>query len=237
MRFIIISVFYTFICIQSFSQVFLNNQSIVRDVNGKTLSLEQWQSLMNTNEYGIKESITEKGTFQIYKLSLEEKKQQIESSKSLTMTKNGGPMMSPFFKTGEKIQPFSVLDINGQSFNSNELQGKVVVLNFWFVACGPCLKEIPELNQMVEKYKNRNDVIFLAFALDKKEEILKMISKNPFNYHIIPDSKEFIQNNYKVSMYPTHLVLDKEGKVAFHTSGYSPNTVSSIENSILDKLK
>lgn len=237
MRFIIISVFYTFICIQSFSQVFLNNQSIVRDVNGKTLSLEQWQSLMNTNEYGIKESITEKGTFQIYKLSLEEKKQQIESSKSLTMTKNGGPMMSPFFKTGEKIQPFSVLDINGQSFNSNELQGKVVVLNFWFVACGPCLKEIPELNQMVEKYKNRNDVIFLAFALDKKGEILKMISKNPFNYHIIPDSKEFIQNNYKVSMYPTHLVLDKEGKVAFHTSGYYPNTVSSIENSILDKLK
>ncbi|NBO50091.1 MAG: hypothetical protein EBU80_10285, partial [Chitinophagia bacterium] len=87
------------------------------------------------------------------------------------------------------------------------------------------------------RYTNTNGIKVELIGSDKKGEILKMISKNPFNYHIIPDSKEFIQNNYKVSMYPTHLVLDKEGKVAFHTSGYSPNTVSSIENSILDKLK
>lgn len=52
----------------------LNNQSIVRDQTGKILKFDEWQALMKENEYGIKESITEKGSFIIYKYTPEQKK-------------------------------------------------------------------------------------------------------------------------------------------------------------------
>ena len=159
------------------------------------------------------------------------------SFSQIMLNRSGAPMLSPFFKTGEIIKPFIVTDIQGKTYNSKELEGKVVVLNFWFVACAPCVKEIPELNQIVDKYKQRSDIIFLALALDKKEEIVDFISKTPFYYQLIPDTKELVQSIYKVGMFPTHLVLNKAGEVAFHTSGYNPSTVKYIDSTIQVLLK
>ena len=59
-----------------------------------------------------------------------------------------------------------------------------------------------------------------------------MIEKTIFNYHIIPSAKEIVQKNYKVAMFPTHVVINKDGKVVFHTSGYNPTTISAIEKNI-----
>lgn len=231
MRLTFLFLCFLFLTLHSFSQVMLNNQSIVRDQTGKILKFDEWQALMKENEYGIKESITEKGSFIIYKYTPEQKK-EMTSSKLLMMPKGGGPMPSPFFKNDAQLSNFTASDLNGHVYKLNELEGKVVVLNFWFVACAPCVKEIPELNTMVEKYRKRDDIVFLAIALDNKDEIEKMISKTPFSYHILPNGKEITKNIYKVAMFPTHVVLNKSGKVSYHTSGYHPSTVQTIEKSI-----
>jgi peroxiredoxin len=158
--------------------------------------------------------------------------QQVQQNQKIIFTKAGEPMPSPFFKNDEVIASFSAPDLTGRVFNLKDLEGKVVVLNFWFVACAPCVKEIPELNQLVDRYGKRDDIVFLALALDEKAEIEKMIEKNIFNYHIIPSAKEIVQKNYKVAMFPTHVVINKDGKVVFHTSGYNPTTISAIEKNI-----
>lgn len=49
--------------------------------------------------------------------------------------------------------PFSVTDINGNEYSLESLKGKIIVLNFWFVECKPCVQEMPELNELVEIYK------------------------------------------------------------------------------------
>jgi len=72
----------------------------------------------------------------------------------------------------EPAAPFSVTDIKGNTYTSEELKGKVVVLNFWFIGCAPCRIEIPGLNEMVKHY-DKEEVVFIAFALDGKEELKK----------------------------------------------------------------
>lgn len=235
MRAIFLFLYFFFLGILSFSQVMLTNQSIVRDESGQILNFDQWQALMNGNEYGIKASDTAKGSFVIYKLTPEQKK-EMAASKLTMMPKGGGPMPSPFFKNDEKLSNFTASDLTGHVYNLKDLEGKVVVLNFWFVACAPCVKEIPELNAMVERYSKREDVVFLAIALDQKDEIKKMIAQTPFNYTIIPNGKEITQKNYKVAMFPTHVVLNKSGKVVYHTSGYHPSTVQTLEKNIEQQL-
>lgn len=213
------------------AQIMLNKDSKIKDESGKILSFETWQALLGTNEYGLKEYEKEKGTFILYKFSQEEK-EKIKAFMSRETPKDGSPMESPFFNTGELIASFKANDIKGNAYELSALKGKVVVLNFWFVGCAPCRQEIPELNEIVQKYSSHSDVVFLAIALDGKEAIQKMVKKLPFDYNLIYDGNKIAAEQYGVRMYPTHVILDKEGKVNFHTSGYSPETIEWLEKKI-----
>jgi thiol-disulfide isomerase/thioredoxin len=129
------------------------------------------------------------------------------------------PAETNTFKTGKKINNFIAHDMDGNRIDTKELKGKVVVINFWFTTCPPCKKERPYLNKIVDDYKSDSNIIFLAIALDPKEKLITYLKENEFKYKIIPDGRP-IADDLKVSGYPTQLILDKEGKVAFHTVSY-----------------
>lgn len=126
---------------------------------------------------------------------------------------------------------FSATDINGKEYSLDELKGRIIVMNFWFIQCKPCIMEMPELNELVKKYRTNKDVVFLGFAINEKEELNSFLKKKSFLYKLIPDSQK-IADDYKVSSYPTHIIIDKNSKIAYLSSGLSPTTTSSIENSI-----
>ena len=130
----------------------------------------------------------------------------------------------------EEAIAFTATDLDGNTFTLDELKGKVVVINFWFVACKPCVEEIPELNELVEKYENK-DVVFLGFALDNEKRLNSFLEKTTFKYHIFPESKEII-GNYNINSYPTHIIIDQSSVVVFKTSGLSAMTIKSIDKSI-----
>ncbi|MCW5959841.1 MAG: TlpA family protein disulfide reductase [Pyrinomonadaceae bacterium] len=118
-----------------------------------------------------------------------------------------------------------IVSITGKSFGPNELIGKVVVLNFWFTSCPPCLKEIPELNNIVDEYSGK-DVVFLAFATDKKDQIEAFIAENPFKYNLIPEATMLMlrflepdKNGRMETAFPTHIVVDRTGKKTVYETG------------------
>jgi peroxiredoxin len=143
------------------------------------------------------------------------------------------PPDSKYFKTGAKIQSFSEKDMGGEKFNLKDLAaaGKVVVLNFWFINCPPCRMEIPQLNEMVASYQNNKDLVFIGIALDDRYALEKFLKTLHFGYHII-DNGRYIASQYGIISYPTHVVLNKEGKVMFHTSGLGSGTVTWLRKSI-----
>ena len=77
---------------------------------------------------------------------------------------------------------------------------------------------------------------FLGFATNKKSKIDSFLEKNNFSYDIIPNSKK-IATDYQVSGYPTHVVIDKNSKIAYLTSGLSPITINRIDQTIKSLLK
>lgn len=133
-------------------------------------------------------------------------------------------------------QPFRISksrDINGKTITKEALKGKVVVINFWFTTCGPCIREIPHLNELVKQNK-QNDILFLAPAPDEKERIEKFLNKHPFEYNIIPSSLDLI-NSLKIENFPTHLVIDKSGIIRDVFIGYSDDINDKLQTAI-DKL-
>ncbi len=118
-----------------------------------------------------------------------------------------------------------MVSVSGKTFGSAELDGKIVVLNFWYTSCPPCLKEIPELNKLVEEFRGK-DVVFLGLATDNKQKIEKFLKKKPFNYEIIPSATqvmfEFLEpdkNGNLQTAFPTHIVINREGKKILYETG------------------
>jgi alkyl hydroperoxide reductase subunit AhpC len=126
--------------------------------------------------------------------------------------------------------PFSVQDMNGNNYSIESLKGKIIVMNFWFVECKPCIMEMPELNELTDKYKN-SDVVFLGFATNNKPKIEDFLKTKTFKYHIIPASKQVVES-YQVEAFPTHIIIDKQSIIRYHTIGLGPNTIQEIEENI-----
>jgi len=135
---------------------------------------------------------------------------------------------------GKQFSEFKFLTLKGKSISSKKLKDKVVVINAWFLACKPCILEIPDLNNIVNDYKNK-DVEFLAITFDKKKDVRKFLRKTDFNYRHITDQINFMQEN-EIFSYPTHLVIDKSGKLVKAIVGLSPMLDEELRHAIDDEL-
>jgi peroxiredoxin len=122
---------------------------------------------------------------------------------------------------------FVAMDMAGNRIDTAALKGKIVVINLWFINCPNCLDEIKQLNQLVDDYRGKSDVVFLGLAASKKPDLEKFLVKNPFKYTIIPNAQMIIltkfgtpDKNGNINVpFPMHYVLDRDGKVVVKEQG------------------
>lgn len=106
---------------------------------------------------------------------------------------------------------FMLADLPGKTWSLQALRGKVVVLNFWFTSCPPCIQEMPELNKLTKQY-DPNKVVFLAPTFNTADQVRAFQKKYTFDYTILPAAQSTI-HQYKISNFPTSLVIDQQGHV------------------------
>ena len=128
------------------------------------------------------------------------------------------------------VADFKFTGLDKQVLELQKLKGKVVVLNFWFTTCGPCIKEMPLLNELVAANTER-PVVFIAPSPDDERRVNKFLKKNTFSYHIIPSSLSYI-TTMKIENFPTHLVIDKEGIIREVFIGYAAGIKVEIQQAI-----
>jgi len=207
----------------------LTDRSVVKDAAGNVYAYTIWQTLLRNGDFTIKaENPKDSATaFLLIPLTEQEKQARFER-----MPK---PRESQNFTTGKTVSLFNTSDMDGNKIDLKDVKDKIIVINFWFVNCGPCRREIPELNKLVDSFKTNEKVLFIGVALDSKNDLEKFLKQFPFNY-IIVDNGRWIADKYGIRFYPTHVIIDTEGKVYFHTSGLAPNTVYWIKKSIEELL-
>lgn len=72
---------------------------------------------------------------------------------------------------------------------------------------------MPELNKIVQQYKNRNDIVFVSLASDSDVALKKFLSKRNFDYAVVPNQKEFMDTTLNLEIYPTHFIINKRGTI------------------------
>ncbi|WP_299215533.1 TlpA disulfide reductase family protein [uncultured Dokdonia sp.] len=115
---------------------------------------------------------------------------------------------------------FNAQDLNGNNYSNESLKDKTVVLKLWFIGCQQCIKEMPSLNKLFDTYKNRKDLVFLSMALDEDDALRKFLKKRKFDFPVIGNQNDFLKNKLRTYMYPTHIIINKEGKIVKVVNSY-----------------
>lgn len=198
-------------------------------VDGKKLETKDIMSTASSgiHKYDVYVDKDEKIKAVVVRLKMEKEREMVEM---VYRGNNKGKFV------GDQAISFSAKSIDGKNYSLENLKGKVIVVNFWFTSCTPCVEEMPELNSLVEKYKNNEDVVFLGFSKDSEEKIRSFLKKKQFDYTLFAESKELAMK-YGVFVYPTHMIIDKNSKIKFSEMGYLPNVGKRLENTIDELLK
>lgn len=216
-----------------------NPKIIIKSIfeNGKPYTKKEMDSLIknskiqNYTQIFLKDTINNELVILNKELTKEEiKNKETEQKRKIKAEKEYRNELD-----GSKLEELNLEDINGVKFNLENLKGKVIVLNFWFTQCKPCVAEFPELNNLKEKYKNQ-DVEFFAVTWNNKETIENFLLNHKLDFNIIPNGKLII-DKFKIPHYPYNIVIDKNGKVEYINDVLVLNVLKKLDNKVSELLK
>jgi len=111
---------------------------------------------------------------------------------------------------------FTWQDAKGKPASFDQFHKKVTVLNFWATWCGPCRREIPDLEAIHKEYGNKG-VQVIGVSLDQgpaiKEDVKKFVDDYKMTYPVVIDNGDLQQMYGNIRAIPTTFIIDKDGKI------------------------
>jgi thiol-disulfide isomerase/thioredoxin len=110
---------------------------------------------------------------------------------------------------------------DGSPYSLAEQKGKIVVLNFWATWCGPCRAMEPHFERVAAQFQGIADIVFLAADCDEDETLVP-----PYLQEVKPRTTvvfaDGLDRLLAVNSFPTVVVLDRTGKIAYRAEGFDP---------------
>lgn len=138
---------------------------------------------------------------------------------------------------------FNGKDVNGNPISSDIFkQNKLTLVNVWGTFCGPCLKELPYLQQLQNEMKDKglNVIGIVSDGEESKEEAIKILKKNNINFINIMPNKEIKEKLLiNLNAVPVTMLVDKEGNIVGEVlvGGRSKEQFETIVEKQLNRLK
>jgi len=170
-----------------------------------------------------------------------------------SLTETEGPKGHPLLGKPAPEFTLTVLDGPGKTktITKAELAGKVIVIDFWATWCGPCMKELPEIQKLIESYAgSKKDVVVVALSQDDdpaelsqvRKLVEKKLSEKGFNLSNAPvgfvglDPSKSVGGAFELEGYPTLVILDRKGVVQSVHVGFDPSSSVPLNKSLAKEI-
>lgn len=120
---------------------------------------------------------------------------------------------------GAPAPTLTALDLEGRGVDLDGFRGKIVFVNFWWSGCGPCLAEMPEIDDV---YRARGDEDFVVLAVNMGQdaaEILAVRRLTRVSYPLLMDKLKIDAQKYGVIAAPTSFLIDRDGHLIERVNG------------------
>lgn len=114
----------------------------------------------------------------------------------------------------------SLKDLGGNTWSSADATGKKLIINYWGTWCGPCVAEMPDFQNLHEKYKSDDDVIVLTINNDTNpDDVRQYMAENEFDFVVLLDNGYVGENN--IYAFPTTWFVNSDHRIEFEKTGWS----------------
>ena len=114
-------------------------------------------------------------------------------------------------QVGNLAPDFELQDLDGQSISLSDLQGQPVLLNFWASWCGPCVQEMPYLQQIYEEWSGIGLVLLAIDVGESPSKVKGFLQSRGFSFPVLLDTKEVVARRYNIRGIPTTFFIDRDG--------------------------
>jgi thiol-disulfide isomerase/thioredoxin len=130
---------------------------------------------------------------------------------------------------------------DGENFELTNYIGKnVIIVDFWYTHCPPCVKAMPSLNALYTKYKDKGLKIFGLNSVDNQPHSLanlnKFLDNRDINYDVIL-TQPSVDIMYKIKGYPSMYIVDKDGKIVFVEIGFNEGKFRKLKEKVEELLQ
>lgn len=108
---------------------------------------------------------------------------------------------------------FTLTDLNGKTWTLKGLRGRVVLVNFWATWCPPCRKEMPDLQELYSRFKDKGLVV-LAITDEAPEKAKPFIEEKRYSFPILVDKDRKVNETFRVDGIPKTFIYNREGRLA-----------------------
>lgn len=139
------------------------------------------------------------------------------------------------FKKTEKAPEFTLKDVENTPVNLKTYEGKMILLCFWTTWCPSCRKEMPSLIELYNTFK-KSGLVVLGINVGQRNQIVKKyIETKKITFPVLCDIEGNVEKQYKVGAHPTHILIDKQGKMMGKALG-ARNWMNSNNRNLIQSL-
>ncbi len=127
-------------------------------------------------------------------------------------------------ENSETLPSFTLPDLDGKQWSSEDFKGKPVIFDFWATWCTVCEETIPKLSELSKKYKNKGLTV-VGISVDKgsQRKIQRTAKKWGIDYLVLHDKENTLGSVFGFSGIPSVYVFDRKGKRTLAMPGYDPD--------------
>jgi peroxiredoxin len=135
----------------------------------------------------------------------------------------GEPTNVHYLGDDRLVPDFELQDQDGNTFRMSDMRGRVVVLNFWTVTCGPCIEEMPSLVELARILEHRDDIELVTISTDRTWDDVRTVVPPgaPLRVLLDPD-RSVVRGRFGTRMYPETWVVDRRGVIRLRIDGARP---------------
>jgi peroxiredoxin len=133
---------------------------------------------------------------------------------------------------------FSLQSSDGKTVALADLEGQVVMVNFWATWCVPCRQEMPHLQALYEKYKGLGfELLAVNVEKDNVAGARKWLEETPVTFPVLFDPNNQVTKLYKVQTMPTTVLIARDGTMRFIHHGYKPGYENDYQTQVRALLR
>ena len=138
--------------------------------------------------------------------------------------------------SGARLPEIGLQSLAGKRVDAAALKGKVVLVDFWASWCAPCKQEMPVLERLYQKYKDRGLVIVGVSVDQEATNVGGFLKQLKVSFPIVHDKSHDVANRFHPPRMPSSYVADRNGVVRYVHGGFRAGDDAAIEKELTTLL-